>query len=718
MKHPAPRPLALALAVLAAGTARAALSDARWPQKQETARGTLVLYRPVIESWDDRRVLIVRQATSFKATGEDHRHYGAARIAVDTEVDPARATVTLGRRQLLGLEVPSLDDAALARAAAWRQENLSQDAIEVPVTQLLSWVDRDQARVEETPIRSPRPRVFLRTTPTQLVVLDGPPLFVPTERDGVEVLANSDTLIVRAARRVYLHTGRGWLEAPTLAGPWVSWQGWPTALLDLPERGAFGQLRRLFEQGAHRPVPEVLVSHLDVELVQLDGPPEVRAIPGTSLGWVTNTDADLFTHSSRPGYFLLVSGRWFHLEGSDSLGAYVSHALPPGFRDIPPDHPRAHVLASVPGTSQARDAVLATGVPRFRTVTEDEARFAPSFVGDRPIWRRIQGSTLEEATNSSQDVLRLGDRWLGCERGVWFESRAPGRRWRLLRALPAEVATIPPASAKHRLAYIDVVELEDGRVRVAVRSGYFGTYASGGVVVHGTGYDHDHTRDFYRDVLQRIRRYYDEGAADPLAPSRPSLLEPFYEHTYGYGFRYDPRQALFRPTRTGFAATRAARPAAPAAPPAAALSAAETAGQTIYPGADGRLYRRGEDGGWQRLGPEGWATSAAPPSAARQTTPGRLGQLPPAPEREPATRPVQVRPGSATPTPEATPPPAPKRIEGNKPPKIAEGYDAYRWTTQYSAPRPAWRVIGDGYPPGGWYPPYYPTDGYPTQYGP
>lgn len=693
----------------------ASLSDATWPQKQPSSRGTLVHYRPVIESWRDHRVLVVRQATSFLRNGETKRLFGSARIAIDTRVDAEAGTVTLGRRQLLGLDVPGLDDAMLARAAAWRVEHLDQDSVVVPTTQLLTWVDRDRARTTETKVVHPRPRVYLRTAPARLVLLDGPPVWFPTEADGVAILANSDTLVVRAGRRVYLHTSRGWVEAPSLAGPWAPRRGWPSVMLQLPPGGAFSHLQALFEEGPAEQDMEIVVSHHEVEMIRIDGPPRLEAIPGTRLQWVTNTEADLFTHPSRRGYFLLVSGRWFHIEGSDDLGEYVSQDLPEDFRRIPADHPRSHVLACVPGTSEAEDARLATEVPRYRTTAPGQVEFAPRFEGDGPRWRRIPGTPLDEATNTSQDVLRLGDRWLGCERGLWFESRTPGRSWQLVKELPVEIASIPVSSSKHRLTYIELTPLADGRVRTAVRGGYFGTFASGGVVVHGTGHEVHNTPAFYRDALRRIRSYYDEGAADPMSRSRPSLLEPFYQRTYGYGFQYDPTQALFRPTRSRFVATQAPRPRRAATAP---LSREEHSGQTIYPAADGRLYRRGSDTAWERLGPTGWVPSEPPPSrpAGPPARAGRIGMLPPAPERQ-DPRPASSPPPPTPPATEAaTAPEKPesrggvKRIGAAKTPKIAEGYDAYRWTNKYEVRPPTWTITDPVPPPFG----YYPQGQYPT----
>ena len=54
-------------------------------------------------------------------------------------------------------------------------------------------------------------------------------------------------------------------------------------------------------------------------------------------------------------YYILISGRWFRGESLQGPWGFVAGSeLPPDFAKIPLDNPKSTVLASVPGTPQAK----------------------------------------------------------------------------------------------------------------------------------------------------------------------------------------------------------------------------------------------------------------------------------------------------------------------------------------------------------------------------
>ena len=84
---------------------------------------------------------------------------------------------------------------------------------------------------------------------------------------------------------------------------------------------------------------------------------------------MSNTDADVFMEISSQRHFLLLSGRWY---ASDSLKrgwAWVPFdELPADFAKIPPDSEHSGVLASVPGTQQATDALNDAAIPQTAVI--------------------------------------------------------------------------------------------------------------------------------------------------------------------------------------------------------------------------------------------------------------------------------------------------------------------------------------------------------------
>ena len=66
--------------------------------------------------------------------------------------------------------------------------------------------------------------------------------------------------------------------------------------------------------------------------------------------------------------------------------------LPGDFTRIPPESPKGHVLASIPGTEQAREAVIANQIPQTATVRRSEAKLDVKYDGPpqfQPIEERI-----------------------------------------------------------------------------------------------------------------------------------------------------------------------------------------------------------------------------------------------------------------------------------------------------------------------------------------
>ncbi len=77
------------------------------------------------------------------------------------------------------------------------------------------------------------------------------------------------------------------------------------------------------------------------------------------------------------------------------------------------------MLASIPGTEQAREAVITNQIPRTATVRRSEAKLTVHYDGD-PIFRPIEGTSMECAINTSSEVLHAAGRYYAVEHGVWF----------------------------------------------------------------------------------------------------------------------------------------------------------------------------------------------------------------------------------------------------------------------------------------------------------
>src|SRR5207244_13107135 len=103
--------------------------------------------------------------------------------------------------------------------------------------------------------------------------------------------------------------------------------------------------------------PTIYLSTIPAELLQTEGAPNLVPIEGTDLMQVQNSDNALFLSERDQHYYVLLSGRWFKSTTIVGPWKFVPYQRLPGdFAKIPPTHPTANVLVSVPGTPQANEA--------------------------------------------------------------------------------------------------------------------------------------------------------------------------------------------------------------------------------------------------------------------------------------------------------------------------------------------------------------------------
>ena len=132
---------------------------------------------------------------------------------------------------------------------------------------------------------------------------------------------------------------------------------------------------------------------------------------------------------------MLLSGRWFCAPSLQGPWAYVaSGQLPGDFARIPESHPKGAVLASVPGTPQARQAVIANDIPQTATISRGEATLTVQYDGS-PEFKPIEGTPLQSVVNASVPVTRVdASSYYALQNGVWFVATSPAGPWAVATA--------------------------------------------------------------------------------------------------------------------------------------------------------------------------------------------------------------------------------------------------------------------------------------------
>ena len=96
---------------------------------------------------------------------------------------------------------------------------------------------------------------------------------------------------------------------------------------------------------------------------------------------------------------------------------FATPTLPEDFKKIPLDHPRSRVLASVPGTRQAIEAVLLAQIPQTAQVNRKELKAPDVAYAGEPQFEPIPQTTVARAVNTDKDIIKVGDLYYMCVRG-------------------------------------------------------------------------------------------------------------------------------------------------------------------------------------------------------------------------------------------------------------------------------------------------------------
>jgi hypothetical protein len=479
-------------------TDAASPASSPWPVQVTDNGRTFLIYQPQVDKWENNR-LEGRSAVSVRNDASGQQNFGVVYFSARTELDQGSRTVTVRDAVVSKADFPAVAggvDEYLSvlrpqfAAQSWR---VAQDRLQSDME-----IDRLAQQSAKQPLKNDPPRILYSERPAVLVPIDGNPVLRPVADTGLLRVTNTRALILqdKATSRYFLFVSDHWMESQSLEGPWLVTTN-PSAQLEQAKQLATQQdqvdlLQADGSEGAVVPASvSVFVSTTPTELLQTDGPPQYAPIERTQLLYVTNSPNKLFLDLSTQYHYALISGRWYRTTTlAQGQWSYVPAAnLPGDFAMIPAEHPTESVRAAVPGTPQAREAVIANTVPQMATVARSAAHLEVTYDGN-PVFQPIEGTALQNAVNSPVPVIRVSDAaFYALDNGVWFVSSSPFGPWTVTSYVPPVIYSIPPSSPLYYVTYVRVYDSTPEVVYVGYTPGYVGSYVSSdNVVVYGTGW--------------------------------------------------------------------------------------------------------------------------------------------------------------------------------------------------------------------------------------
>jgi len=501
--------------------------DPGWPRVISRPDGKLVYYQPHVDAWKDFRTLEGRLAVSLTPAGGKEA-IGVVSLETQTDVSMDKHLVVLSNPKITQTHFPSLDPDAAAK-----MDQLARTFLAPTVTTTIS-LERLIASTEKSkeapavPVKNDPPPIFVSYAPAMLLIVDSEPVRAPLQDTKLAFVVNANWPLFfdTAKPQYYLLAGDQWLAASALAGPWAKVTALPKDFTKLPNESNWADVKKAVPPPAAAPAPAVFYSHAPAEILTFKGQPVYGKIPGTGLTYATNTESDVFYHVPASQYYCLIAGRWFRAGSLQGPWSYATPDLPTDFAKIPPQSPAARVLASVPETPEAADAVLLAQVPNTAVVNtrEAESKVKVSYYGD-PEFKPVEGTSLSYAANTQEKIIKVGDLYYLCFQAVWFVSATPQGPWRTADSVPKEIYTIPPSSPVYNVTYVTQTTSSGGQVESSHTGGYLGMFvigaAVGATIAYGSGY------------------YYPPYVYYPRVAVPYPIYHP-YSYTYGVGVAYNP----------------------------------------------------------------------------------------------------------------------------------------------------------------------------------
>lgn len=466
-----------------------------WPRTLNFHGTRYELYQPQIDTWTGNHIAGRMAIAIGPVSGEPT--YGVADFNANANIDKAHNEVHLTKLTLTRVQIPTAPNTAQSAQEQLTSRLPVEMTLRLNELQLSYTASKQLSSLQAMPIDNTPPRIWVETSPAVLVLIDGDPVFTPVpDMNGWQRVINSRALILRGTDGTYhLNAAGYWYTSRTLSEGWRSES--PSQGLRSVAAAAARQapVDPLMIKGAARAAkpPMVIVSSSPAELVLIKGTAQMRPVQGTSLLSVSNADHALFMLPADNRYYLLSSGRWFSAATLNGPWRYVpANQLNADFSRIDIHDPQAGVLASVPGTPQAKEALIASTIPQTATVSRTKATLHTDYIGGSPQFDRIVGTSLRYATNTSVPVIEVSNgEYYALSNAVWFTANTPQGPWRVADSVPGAIYTIPTASPLHYVTYVHVYESTPDTVVVGYTPGYLGMIASpDGTMVYGTGYNY------------------------------------------------------------------------------------------------------------------------------------------------------------------------------------------------------------------------------------
>ncbi len=488
----------IVLAITLATGVFAQEDDLGWPREIDTPAARILVYQPQVDSFVQND-LTARAAVSVTLDGATTPVFGAVWFASRVATDRDNRIVTILETKVPQVRFPDATGDQEKTLTDILVENLNGQEMTISLDRLLALLDlAEHENRTSIGFKNDAPKIQFVDYPAILVTIDGEPQLKDVAgHPGTLHVVNSAFMIILSGSNYYLYAGQGqWYSAVQLEGPWQFTQSVPAGVQSLApveeEKQARAKAEAAMEDAGEEvdlgptTPPAIIIAKEPTELIVTSGEPDYKPV-GSDLLYISNSESDVFMEIATQKHFVLLSGRWFASEGLQGPWSFIAaDALPAAFADIPEDSDVGHVRVWVANTDEAKEAILDASIPQTAAVSRS-ATIQVTYDGN-PRFEAIEGTSLQYATNTSEQVIKDDNKYYCAKDGVWYVADQVYGPWAVATAVPDEIRKIPPSSPVYNTKYVYIYDTTPEIVYVGYYPGYTQSYIYHGAIVYGTGW--------------------------------------------------------------------------------------------------------------------------------------------------------------------------------------------------------------------------------------
>jgi hypothetical protein len=233
-------------------------------------------------------------------------------------------------------------------------DQVAQQLAKENLVDLMEGPSNEQNPKQKPSLKTSAPTLYVETIPTELIVTEGQPDWIPIAGTNLLYVKNTTADIVKDIndQQIYvLVTGR-WFRASGFTGPWryVPGTSLPPDFAKIPDdspkenmKASIPGTQQAQEATIAAEIPQMAtVNRANTQFTAvISGAPMLKPIPGTSLSYVFNT-SDPIIQASSTEWYAVHNGVWF--SSTSVHGPWlVASTIPSVIYSIPPSSPVYYV---------------------------------------------------------------------------------------------------------------------------------------------------------------------------------------------------------------------------------------------------------------------------------------------------------------------------------------------------------------------------------------